>query len=158
MVDRETGRVAAKVIPDATRETLFPYAEEHLCPEGTLFSDNATVYRDGFGWPGRHETVNHKNEYVRGDVHTNTIESFWAKAKRTIRELFRHQSPKHFPRYLNEIVGRHNIRGMDILDQMGFLVSGMVGKRLTHRDLLATAVPPVPYTHHRSGERAKLFE
>ena len=41
---------------------------------------------------------------------------------------------------------------------MKLLVSGMVWKRLTYRDLLATEVPPTPYTHHRSKERASLFE
>ena len=158
MVDRETGLVAAKVILNSDRETLFPFAEEHLCPEGTLNSDNGPAYGDGFGWPGRHETVNHKNEFVRGDVHTNSIESFWALAKRIYRGIYHHISPKHFPRYLIEIVGRYNTRGMDILEQMELLVSGMMRKRLTYRDLLETEVPPVPFTHHRSKERASLFE
>ena len=157
LVDRETGLVAAKVIPDATRETLFPFAEEHLSPEGTLNSDNGPAYGDGFGWPGRHETVTHKGEYVRGDVHTNSIESFWALAKRTYG-TYHHISPKHFPRYLKEIVGRYNTRGMDILEQMELLASGMVRKGLTYRDLVATEIPPTPFTHHRSEERAKLFE
>ena len=158
MIDRDTGRVAAEVIPNAKRKTLRPFAEKHLCPEGTLYSDSAAVYK-AFGWQGRHEIVNHdKREYVRGDVHTNGIESFWALAKRICLGIYHHISPKHFPRYLKEIVGRYNIRRLNILDQMEFLVSGMVGKRLAYRDLVAAEVPPVPYTHHRSGERAKLFE
>ena len=158
MVDRETGNVAAKVILTSDRETLFPFAEEHLCPEGTLNSDNGPAYGGGFGWPGRHETVNHKNEFVRGDVHTNSIESFWALAKRIYRGIYHHISPKYFPRYLNEMAGRYNTRGMDILEQMELLASGIVGKRLTYRDLVDTEVPPVPFTHHRSKERASLFE
>ena len=110
IVDRETGRAAIEVIPDTERETLFALAEKHVLPEGTLFSDNAPVYREGFGWPGRQETVNHKKEYVRGDVHTNTIESLWAEGKGRMR-TYRHASPKHYPRYVKEIVGRHNVRG-----------------------------------------------
>ena len=157
LVDRETGLVAAKVIFNVDRETLFPFAEEHLSPEGSLNSDNGPAYGDGFGWPGRHETVTHKGEYVRGDVHTNSIESFWALAKRTYA-IYHHISPKHYPRYLKEMVGRYNTRGMEVLEQMELLASGMVGKRLTYRDLLATKIPRVPYTHHRSKERAKLFK
>ena len=157
MRDRETGRVAAEVILQADHETLFPFAEKHLETTGTLFSDDAAVYED-FGWEGRHETVNHKEEYVRGDVHTNGLESFWALLKRIYRGIYHHLSPKYFPRYLKEITGRFNIRGRDIPAQMEFLVSGMVGKRLTLRDLLTTEVPPKPFTHHRSKERAKLFE
>ena len=156
MVDRETGLVAAKVIFNVDRETLFPFAEEHLFPEGTLNSDNASAYSN-FGWEGTHETVTHKGEYVRGDVHTNSIESFWALAKRTYA-IYHHISPKHFRRYLKEMVGRYNTRGMEVLEQMELLASGMVGKRLTYRDLLATEIPRVPYTHHRSKERAKLFK
>ncbi len=155
---RETGDVAAKVVPDETRETVFPFAEENVRPEGTLFSDNAPVFRDNFGWRGRHETVNHKDEYVRGDVHTNGMESFWAKAKRTIYGTHHHVSPKYLPRYLKEITGRHNIRNLDPDEQMRYLTARMMRKRLTYRDLLATEVPPTPYTHHRSKERAKLFE
>ena len=157
VIDRESRRAAAEVIPDAERETLFALAEKHVRPGDTLFSDEAPVYRDGFGWQGRHETVNHKKEYVRGDVHTNTIESFWAEAKGRIR-TYRHASPKHYPRYTKEFVGRHNIRHLDSEEQMRYLTARMMQKRLTYRDLVATEVPPVPYTHHRSGERAKLFE
>ena len=160
IIDRETGRGTIEVIQNTERETLFGLAEKNVRPEGTLFSDNAAVYRDGFGWPGRHETVTHKGEYVRGDVHTNTIESFWAEAKGTIK-TYRHASPKHYPRYFKEIVGRHNVRidGMALLDQMELLASGMVGKRLTYRDLVDTEIPPEPFTHHRwkEGEPFRKF-
>ena len=56
------------------------------------------------------------------------------------------------------MVGRYNTRGMDILEQMELLASGMVGKRLTYRDLVGTEIPPIPFTYHRWKERAKLFE
>ena len=156
--DRETRRVAVGVVPDRKRKTLRSFAEKHGSPGGTLYTDAFTAYSD-FGWKGRHETVNHnKGEFVRGDVHTKGMESFWATAKGTVRGTYRHVSPKYFPRYLNEIAGRHNIRGKDILEQMKLLVSGMVGKRLTYRDLEATEILPVPYTHHLSKKRANLSE
>ncbi len=76
MIDRETGRVAAEVIPDRKRKTLRTCAEKHLCPGGTLYSDEFRSYSN-FGLAGRHEFVNHKKrEFVRDDVHTNGIESF----------------------------------------------------------------------------------
>ena len=157
LYDRDTGRAATEVILNEDRGTLFSIAEEHLEKTETLFSDDAAVFSD-FGWEGRHETVTHKGEYVRADVHTNSMESFWALLKRIYRGIYHHISPKYFPRYLNEITERFNVRGMEIPDRMKLLVSGMLGKRLTLRNLLATEVPPTPYTHHRSGERAKLFE
>ena len=156
-IDRETGMADARRVLQADQETVAPFVEKNLDETGTLCSDEAPVYA-ALKWPGRHLVVKHqRGEYVRGDAHTNTIESLWAKAKETIR-TYRHVSPKYFPRYLKEITGRYNVLGMALLDQMKRLVSGMVGKRLTYQDLLATEVPPVPYTHHRSGERAKLFE
>ncbi len=159
VVDRESGRADAGMILQADQETVAPLVEKNLDENETLCSDEAPVYA-ALKWPGRHEIVNHRRgEYVRGEAHTNTIESFWAKAKGTIRWTYRHVSPKYFPRYLKEIVGRHNVRGMALLDQMKLLVSGMLGKRLTYQDLLATEVPPVPYTHHRwkEGEPFRKF-
>ena len=148
MVDVETGRVAAEVIPDRTEKTLSAFVKKHLLQGGTLISDEYSSYSD-FGWAGRHVSVNHKmGEYVKDGVGTNWVESFNALAKGIYR-THHHISPKYFPRYLNEIVGRFNIRRMDILEQMRYLASGMMKKRLTYRDLLATEVPPRPYTHHR---------
>ena len=151
MVDVETGRVAAEVIPDRTEETLSAFVRKHLLPGGTLISDEYSSYSD-FGWAERHVSVNHqKGEYVKDGAGTNGAESFNAYAKEAYR-TYRHISPKYFSRYLNEIVGRYNIRGMDIQEQMKFLVSGMMRKRLTYQDLLATEVPPRPFTHHRCKE------
>ena len=151
MCDRETGRVAAEVILEKTEETLSAFVKKHLRRGGTLFTDEFPSYSD-FQWAARHEVVNHnKGQYVRGDAGTNRAESFNSQIKGTYG-IYRHLSPKYLPQYLNEITGRHNLRGMDTLDQMKSLVSGMVGKPLTHRDLLATEVPPRPFTHHRWKE------
>ena len=151
MYDRETGSVAAEVILEKTEETLSAFVKKHLRRGGTLFTDELPGYSD-FRWAARHEVVNHKNgEYARDDATTNRAESFNSQIKGTYG-IYRHLSPKYLPRYLNEITGRHNLRGMDTLDQMKSLVSGMMGKPLTHRDLLATEVPPRPFTHHRWKE------
>ena len=158
MVDVETGRAAAEVIPNRAKKTLSAFVKKHLLPGGTLISDEYRSYSD-FGWAGRHVSVNHKRgEYVKDGLGTNWAESFNAYAKRAYR-THHHISPKYFPRYLNEIVGRYNIRGMDIQEQMRYLASGMMKKRLTYQDLLATEVPPTPYTHHRcrEGERFRKY-
>ena len=132
------------------------FVKIHLLPGGTLISDEFSAYSD-FGWAGRRVSVNHKiGEYVKDGAGTNGAESFNAQAKRTIRDTYRHTSPKYFHRYLNEIAGRYNIRHLDPEEQMRYLTAGMMRKRLTHQDLLATEVPPAPFTHHRSKERANL--
>ncbi len=49
-------------------------------------------------------------EYARGDVHVNTLESFWAILKRSIRGTHIHVSGKHLPKYLGEFEFRYNRR------------------------------------------------
>lgn len=59
----------------------------------------------------RHETVNHSaEEYVRGDVHTNTVEGMWSLFKRGVVGSFHHVSRKHLDRYLDEFEFRFNNR------------------------------------------------
>ncbi len=76
-------------------------------------------------------------EYVRGDCHTNGIESFWGMLKRGYNGTYHKMSPKHLDRYIQEFSGRHNVREQDTVDQMIDLVSGMTGKRLRYNDLIS---------------------
>ena len=63
-----------------------------------------------------HYSVNHSKEYVKGDIHTNTIESFWAILKRGIIGQFHKVSKKHLQKYLNEFEYRYNRRNLDTKD------------------------------------------
>lgn len=58
-----------------------------------------------------HESVRHgQGEYVRGKVHTNNIESFWALLKPGVIGTYHHVSKKYLPLYLAEFQFRHNHR------------------------------------------------
>ena len=99
-----------------------------------VYTDSSPVYHD----LKHHESVNHSaGEYVRGQAHTNGIESFWALLERGHDGTFHHLSRKHLHRYVNEFAGRLNIRNMDMMDMMVALVRGMVGQRLTYAALIA---------------------
>ena len=136
MRDRRTGKVVAEVIPNTESYTLQEFVRRHLRRGGTLFSDSATAY-SGFDWPGRHESVKHgQGQYARSDVHVNGMESFWATMKRAYKGTFHQMSPKHLQRYVDEFVGRHNLRNLDTLEQMELVASRMMGKRLKYRDLV----------------------
>ena len=76
-----------------------------------VHTDKGKAYGDldihGF----QHERVDHsKKEYVRGDVHTNTIEGFWGALKRGINGTYVWVSAKHLQKYLWEFEFRHNLR------------------------------------------------
>ena len=85
----------------------------------------------------RHCTVKHSSgEYVHYNVHTNGIESFWSMFKRGFYGTYHKMGVQHLQRYVNEFVGRHNVREFDTIEQMGRVVTGMAGKRLRYRDLV----------------------
>ncbi len=133
--DRETNKVVAKVIPNTTAKTLQGFIEGHSQPHAQVYTDDSTSY---VGIRRAHESVNHNaREYVRLQAHTNGIESFWATLERAHKGTFHRFSKKHLQRYVTEFAGRHNSRGNDTVDQMSGIVSGMRGKRLRYRDLIA---------------------
>ena len=134
--DRATGRVSARVVADTSRAELQPFVVERTVGGATVYTDDHGAYR---GMPGvLHETVKHSvGEYVRDQAHTNGIESFWALLRRGLIGTFHQVSVKHLQRYVDEFSGRHNLRPLDTVDQMAVLALGMVGKRLTYRQLIA---------------------
>ena len=85
-----------------------------------------------------HGSVWHSvREYVRGQAHTNGIESFWVLLKRGYYGTYHRMSEKHLHRYVDEFSGRHNFRNQDTISQMSGVVRGMEGKRLRYRDLIS---------------------
>ena len=133
--DRETNKVAAKVIDDTTAGTLQGFVAENADPDAIVFTDDAPAYE---GIPNPHETVKHSvSEYVKGMAHTNGIESFWSMLKRAHKGTFHKISPKHLQRYVNEFAGKHNVRESDTIVQMRGTVARLVGRNLLLRDLTA---------------------
>jgi hypothetical protein len=86
----------------------------------------------------RHGSVNHSaDEYVRGNVHTNTIESYFSILKRAIYGTYHHVSQQHLKRYLAEFDFRYNERsalGVNDAERTTKVLSGIIGKRLTYLD------------------------
>ena len=135
--DRETNQVAATPVPGTSAPYLAGFVAQRTEPGATVYTDDAAAYGPLQG-PFEHEAVNHTaGEYVRGNVHTNGMESFWAMFKRGYQGTFHKISPKHLERYCREFAARHNLRDADTLDQMTDVVAGMTGKRLRYQDLIA---------------------
>ena len=133
--DRKTNKVKAKVVKNTDAKTLQKFVGDHAAKGATVYTDDAAAYK---GMPFDHESVRHSvGEYVDGMAHTNGIESFWSMLKRAHKGVYHKISPKHLQRYVDEFSGRHGIREADTIDQMQSIVSGMVGRRLIYRDLVA---------------------
>ena len=136
---RSRGRkVTATVVDDTTRRTLQGFI--HVADGSTVYTDGADAYRgiDRTGHDLDHAAVRHSvGEYVRGEVHTNGMESFWSMLKRGYYGTYHKMSFKHLRRYVAEFAARHNVRDFDTIDQMAALAKGMEGKRLRYDDLTA---------------------
>ena len=134
ILDRETNQVVASVVKTPNAVTLQGRILDVTDVTAHVYTDDATAYT---GMGRRHDTVQHSTgEYVRGQAHTNGIESFWALLDRGIMGTFHHVSPKHLDRYVTEFAGRHNNRPADTFTQMQRIAGGMVGKRLRYQDLV----------------------
>ncbi|MFT7571437.1 MAG: transposase [Paracoccaceae bacterium] len=110
MVQRD-GNIVTEIVPNASREVLVDRLIEYVRMGSTISSDEWRAYRNLRHTGYKHGTVNHSaKEYVRGEVHTNTIEGFWAMLKRSIRGTHIHLSQKHLDKYLGEFEYRFNMR------------------------------------------------
>jgi transposase-like protein len=141
ILDRETRRVRAKVVPNVRRDTLQAAILNNIVPGSKLYTDDATSYRFTAGESEFvHEVVNHAREYVRGAVHTQGMDNFWSLLKRTLRGTYVAVEPFHLDRYLDEQVFRFNTRAtkdnpLNDSDRFTYLMSQVAGKRLTYAQL-----------------------
>lgn len=110
---------------------------DNIAKETRLMTDESSLYKTVGQDFASHETVKHSDkEYVRGDVHTNTIESYFSIFKRGMRGVYQHCSEKHLHRYLAEFDFRYNHRvalGVEDAERAEQLAKGAYGKRLTYR-------------------------
>jgi transposase-like protein len=135
MVERG-GRVRAWTVPDATKQTLLPKLRDSIHHDATVYTDAAPFYTHINEYFLTHSSVNHSiEEYVRGNVHTNNIECFWAVLKRTIGGTYIHVNPRHLDRYLSEQVYRFDARKDDDGPRFAAVVKRTDGRRLTWKVL-----------------------
>lgn len=136
------GKVRSHHVPTISARTLRPILQEQIDQASRLMSDDGGA-RVGAEFRG-HQSVNHSiGEYVRGDVHTNTIEGYFSILKRAITGTYHHVSLQHLKRYLAEFDFRYNERAaLGISDEARAdrLIRGIVGKRLTYRDSSAVRI------------------
>jgi transposase-like protein len=114
------GNVVCKMIEEAGFNTHADFVRGVVSKNVSLVAtDEASHYRN-LSQTHPHDTVTHsKAEYVRGRVHTQSIESFWSLLKRGIIGNYHKVSAKYLPLYLNEFTFRFNNRkNPDIFDDI----------------------------------------
>lgn len=111
-VVQRKGEIRLRVVPGNDKVTLQGFVKAHTTPETeNIYTDEHPSYKGIGDADTRHETVNHKaEEWVRGDVHTNTVESVWSLLKRSIMGSYHQLSVKHLDAYLDELEWRQNNR------------------------------------------------
>ena len=107
------GEVRLRVAPDVTSETVKAFLADVVSPDAeAIYTDSHRSYRGAGDENTRHEYVDHsRDEWVRGDVHTNTVESVWSLFDRAVIGAYHKLSVKHLPAYLDEVAFRFNNRG-----------------------------------------------
>jgi transposase-like protein len=139
MLDRDLRQVRASVIPNVKRETLQAEILNNVKYGSQVYTDDAVPYND-LRARYVHEVVNHSEEYVRGHVHTNGLENFWALLKRGLKGTYVCVEPFHLERYVDEQIFRYNNRAtkdnpLNDADRFALAMSQVVGKRLTYDEL-----------------------
>jgi transposase-like protein len=137
--DRNSREVRAKAVPNTRRETLQREILGNVEHGSKVYTDEAPAYGSVLKNDYIHETVNHIEEYVRGEVHTNCLENFWSLTKRNLAGTYVAVEPYHLDRYLDEQMFRFNNR-QNKTDHQRFnkVLSQVAGKRLTYADLTGT--------------------
>ena len=143
LLDREERKVVAAVIPNLRRDTLQAMVLSEVAPGAKLYTDTQASY-DGLAKQYAHEVVNHMEEYVRGQVHTNGMENFWSLLKRGLNGTYVAVEPFHLDRYVDEQVFRYNNRktpkqNITDADRFNLALSQIVGKRLTYAEVTGKA-------------------
>jgi transposase-like protein len=139
ILDRESRQVRAKVVKNVKRETLQNEILKNIHHGSVVYSDQAVAY-DKLKENYVHETVNHVNAYVEGNVHTNGLENFWSLMKRNLAGTYVCVEPFHLDRYLDEQMFRFNNRAtkdnpLDDADRFLLALSQVANKRLTYAEL-----------------------
>lgn len=131
------GQVRLRVVPNRQGKTLMEFLDDVLAPDvKAIYTDEHSGYF-GVGRIAPHGTVGHgRGEYVRADVHTNTVEGVWSLFKRSIVGSYHQLSTKHLPAYLDEMEWRYNNRDNPFMFR-DTLLKLVEADTLTYEELIA---------------------
>jgi len=106
------GEIRLEKVEKCDRVTLHGFIKKHTAPDTeAIYTDDWPAYKGIGDHDTKHESVNHSaEEWVRGDIHTNTIENVFSLFKRSVVGSYHKVSKKHLDSYLDELEWRFNNR------------------------------------------------
>lgn len=116
VVDRDNKKIHAKVAEPnkmgkkLTGKQLLTIINEVVKSANILVTDEFRSYGILKSTNHVHLKINHQNLFADGDIHTNTVESFWATLKRGIIGIYHHVSVEYLQSYIDEFCFRYNNR------------------------------------------------
>jgi transposase-like protein len=131
LLERETGKVRTSVVATRRKGELQRRIRENVAVGTAVYTDALKSY-DGLESDYAHKVVDHAEEYVNGNVHTNRLENFWSLLKRSIKGTYVSVEPFHLFRYLDEQAFRYNERKLTSAERFQKVLDSIVGKRLTY--------------------------
>src|SRR6267143_5840129 len=104
------GEVRATVVPFRRKHHLQTEIRAHVKAKSAIYTDALLSYQGLNNQDFVHQTIDHAESYVEGQVHTNGLENFWSLLKRGLKGTYVNVEPFHLFRYLDEQVFRYNNR------------------------------------------------
>ncbi len=130
------GKIDSMHIANTTRETIHPTMKSLVKQGSNLITDEHSAYTELDGYY-KHDIIKHaQKQYVKGIIHTNSIEGFWSLLKRGIIGIYHSVSPKHLEKYCNEFDFRYNSRTMSEHERFDKSLSQCNG-RIKYHELIA---------------------
>lgn len=153
MIERN-GELVAKVIPVSNSIMIPKTIAETVKKNATLITDSSNLYNK-ISHSYNYHAVNHSmQEYVRENIHTNTIEGVFSHFKRMLIGTYHQISSKHTQRYCDEFSFRYNLRKMNDADRFSYALTAVNG-RLTYKALVASNKPEQITLDHKPVNRHK---
>ena len=134
LVERN-GRVVSQPVERVTGRNLRRIIVENVDKSTKIMTDDFPAYRGQFKDFASHGIITHsEKKYVKGDIHTNTVEGYFSILKRGIIGVYHHVDSNHLHRYCAEFDMRYNTRKTNDAERTMNALLGIEGKRLTYRD------------------------
>jgi hypothetical protein len=141
--DGKVSRVRATVAKNLNQRGIRGHVLANVEKGSHLYTDTTQQYGKGkLPKVYQHEMINHAREYVRGQVHTNSLENFWSLLKRAIKGTYVSVDPFHLCSYVDEQVRRFNERKSNDRARFVSVLADIVGRRVTYRDLTGADLSP----------------